>query len=57
MKPLGELSLEMKSKTTAAQLANFEKDPTAALLSMAVNTGSHRFAGLDDLRENPNRID
>ena len=47
----------MKSKPTAAQLANFERDPTAALLSMAVNTGSHRFSGLDDLRENQNRMD
>lgn len=36
-------------KPSSERLKHFEKDPVAALLHMAINTGLHRFAGIQDL--------
>ena len=37
-------NLNSKETPSAQQLVNFEKDPIAALLALAVNSGQNRFA-------------
>ena len=53
------LSFKMRTCPTAAQLKNAERDPIAALLSFAINSGLGRFSDADhlhtvfDLTKNP----
>lgn len=48
--------LKMKSEISSSELQNFERDPDAALLSLALNTGLNRYSLVRTLFGNGNTI-